>query len=256
MAKKKLKKSIKKKLMIFVFVIMGFIALALGAEVIEYQVLKNIKRTPTESETKEYYTARDFGFVDFNSLTDYNFNGINDTTDILNGAKKFAENNPKYVSKYYENGYPPDSEGVSTDVIWYSLKEAGFLLKDMINYDIISFKDANYKVDIPDDNIDFRRVGNIELFLQRYGEKITNNINYFYEFMPGDIIIFDDGEHVAMVSDKRNKNGIPYIIHNRGGNQTEKEEDLLQTTEMIVTGHYRLYYNEKLKDFLKKMTLS
>ena len=254
---RRIKKSVKKKFMIFIFIILLAIGLFLGAEYLEYQILTNMDRDLIINEKQEYYTARDFGFVDFKSSSDYDFNGIDDTTDILNAAKKFAENNPKYVSKYYENGYPPDNEGVSTDVVWYSLKGAGFYLKDMIHYDITKLDKKNeYKIDIPDNNIDFRRTGNIELFLTRYGIKLTNNFNDFYEFMPGDIIIFDNGDHVAIISDKRSENGIPYIIHNRGNGQKEKEEDFLETTDMVITGHFRFFYDEKVKNLLTEMTIN
>ena len=38
--------------------------------------------------------------------------------------------------KYYSGGYPPDSEGVCTDVIWRALKNAGYSLKDMVDADM------------------------------------------------------------------------------------------------------------------------
>ena len=37
---------------------------------------------------------------------DYDSDGLDDYTDILNGAKDFINEKPKYKSKYYDGGYP------------------------------------------------------------------------------------------------------------------------------------------------------
>jgi len=34
--------------------------------------------------------------------------------------------------------YPPDDEGVCTDLVWRAFKNAGYSLKDMVNKDIAS----------------------------------------------------------------------------------------------------------------------
>lgn len=84
---------------------------------------------------KVYYTD-DFDIETLKSQTDYDNDGIDDYTDILQGAKIDAKNKPKYKSAYYAGGYPPENEGVCTDVIWRALKNAGYLLKDMVDEDI------------------------------------------------------------------------------------------------------------------------
>ena len=50
---------------------------------------------------KKVYYAEDFGIEIVKSENDENNNGIDDYTDILLGARKDAENKPKYISKYY-----------------------------------------------------------------------------------------------------------------------------------------------------------
>ena len=52
----------------------------------------------------------------------------------------------------------------------------------------------------------------------------------------GDIVIFK--KHIALVSDRRNKNGVPYIIHHNDPWQLRYEEDVLASRRDIV-GHYR-----------------
>ena len=56
-----------------------------------------------------------------------------------------------------------------------------------------------------------------------------------------------------MISDKRNKNGIPYLIQNSDEEQTEKEEDVLEETPMKITGHYRFTFNRDIKRLMNKV---
>lgn len=191
---------------------------------------------------KKVYSAKDFNIEVIKSSSDKNGNGIDDYTDIMLGARKDAENKPKYVAESYTlGGYPDDSIGVCTDVIWRAFKNAGYSLKDMVDEDIsknISLYPAtNGK---QDKNIDFRRVRNLKVFFDRHATILTNDIYEIDKWQPGDIVIFgNDYSHIGIISDKRNKNGVPYLIHNSG--QPKREEDILEiyTKFVNVTGHYR-----------------
>ena len=116
------------------------------------------------------YTLSEFGINEIKSIIDYNNNGIDDYTDILNGAKIDAKNRPKYKSEYYAGGYPPDNIGVCSDVIWRAFKNAGYSLKDMVDNDIKNSPD-DYDIEIIDSNIDFRRVVNLRVFFDKYAAK-------------------------------------------------------------------------------------
>ena len=70
------------------------------------------------------------------SLIDSNANSIADPIDIVNSARKEVEKRTLYKSAYYDGGYPPDDEGVCTDVIWSGLKGADIMLKDFMDLDI------------------------------------------------------------------------------------------------------------------------
>ncbi|MDP4182013.1 MAG: DUF1287 domain-containing protein, partial [Bacillota bacterium] len=72
--------------------------------------------------------------INFNS--DKDKDGLNDLDDIVEGARKEIANKTKYKDAYYNGGYPPDSEGVCTDVIWRALKNAGYDFKKLIDKDI------------------------------------------------------------------------------------------------------------------------
>lgn len=181
------------------------------------------------------YTAEDFGIDTIYSDIDFNGNGIDDYTDILLGARKDAENRPTYDGSYYAGGYPPDNIGVCTDVVWRAFKNAGYSLRDMVDKDIKIRPEAYPKVENPDKNIDFRRVRNLRIFFDTYAISLTLDINKISEWQPGDIVIFGNDKHIGIISDKRNKDGQPYVIHN--GGQKNREEDYLRKS--TVTGHYR-----------------
>lgn len=250
----KRKKRVKKKIKVTGIIILGIILTTLLVSALDYYMVYNEKLEPKDQK-KEYYNISDFGYIREKSKTDYNKNQVDDYTDILNGEKQFAKWNPQYISKYYAGGYPEvEKEGVCTDLIWYALENAGYNLKDMINQDIQDTKDKNlYNLEVEDENIDFRRVGNQDTFFYRYAKILDTDIYNVGEFMPGDILIFDSGAHVAMTSDKYNKNGVPYLIQNRDETQKQKEEDRLEKTEMKVTDHYRFEYNDKIKELINRI---
>ena len=183
---------------------------------------------------KTYYSANDFNIKTIYSEVDYNDNMIDDYSDFVLGAREDLKNKPKYISKYYADAYPPDNEGVCTDVIWRSFKMAGYSLRDMVSNDIKASPE-DYPEAVKDSNIDFRRVKNLEAFFKKYAESLTLNIDSIESWQPGDIVIFNNSKHIGIVSDNRNINGVPYIIHNNG--PYTEEEDYL--TKSRITGHYR-----------------
>lgn len=78
------------------------------------------------------YMMEDLGMEREKSSVDFNENGIDDYTDFLLGARKDAENFPKYDGSYVQGGYPDEDTGVCTDVIWRAFREAGYDLKAML----------------------------------------------------------------------------------------------------------------------------
>ena len=162
--------------------------------------------------------------------------GIDDQTDILNSTRKYIKTKPKYKSKYYATGYPDDEYGVCTDVVAFSLKDAGYDLMDLVYNHVKENKDL-YDIDIIDKNIDFRRVVNLNVYFKNTAIVLTNDITKIDKWQGGDIVVFK--KHIAIVSDKRNKNGIPFIIHHASPYQIHYEEDILEQRSDII-GHYRI----------------
>lgn len=163
---------------------------------------------------------------------------------LILGARKDAIAMPAYISAYYAGGYPPDNEGTCTDLVWRAFKEAGILLKDLVDEDIKNNR-SNYSfIQYRDPNIDFRRVQNLTVYFKNNAEVLTNNIYDTSEWKAGDIVVFGNDEHIGIVSDIRNDNDIPYLIHNN--DQPLREEDRLEYGyyTMGVTGHYRFRFDE------------
>lgn len=191
-------------------------------------------------KNKPSYTAEDFEIEVVKGKTDKDGDGIDDYTDILLGARAEAERKPEYKSAYYAGGYPPDTEGVCTDVIWRALRDAGYSLKDMVNEDIAKNISEYPRVGgKPDPNIDFRRVPNLKVYFERNHITLTTDLSQIADWQPGDIVVFGSS-HIGIISDKRNKKGIPYLIHN--GGQPNREEDILELYNRYepITGHYRM----------------
>ena len=193
---------------------------------------------------RKTYTADDFNIETVTTI-DCNQNGLDDYQDIVIGARTDAEKRVKYKSAYYAGGYPPSDEGVCTDLVWRAFMNAGYTLKDMIDKDIQTAKNEYYALDkVPDPNIDFRRVGNLKVYFERTAIILTKDIKDIASFQPGDIVIFGKDKHIGIISDKRNKQGIPYLLHNAG--QWNREEDALENwvKKYGLTGHYRLDNNQ------------
>lgn len=193
-------------------------------------------------------TGEDFGIETVHSPVDFNNNGVDDYTDILQGAKADAKRCPRYDGTYCAGGYPPDDVGVCTDVVWRALKQAGYSLRNMVDEDITRRPWAYSAVNAQDWNIDFRRVKNLRVFFDEYAQVLTNDIEKIEEWQPGDIVIFGDDRHIGVVSDRRNEAGHAYILHNSG--QPDREQDYLGTETATVAAHYR-FDASNLPDWLK-----
>ena len=182
------------------------------------------------------YINEDFNIKTYISKTDKDNDGIDDQTDILNNVRDYIKTNPKYKSKYYATGYPNDEYGVCTDVVTFGLKGAGYDLMNLVNEHIKTNRNL-YDIDVIDKNIDFRRVQNLKVYLDNNAIVLTNDINKIKEWQGGDIVVFKN--HIGIVSDKRNKKGIPFIIHHANPYQRYYEEDILEYRNDII-GHYRI----------------
>ena len=206
----------------------------------------------TSSAPVDAKENEDFGIADIHSSVDRDGDGIDDQTDILQGARDYIASQPVYKSKYYSTGYPDDQYGVCTDVVANAMRSAGYDLMQLVHEDILADQDA-YGIEDPDINIDFRRVKNLRVYFEHtaifrrvknlrvYFEHtaipLTTDVCDINQWQGGDIVIFE--KHIGIVSDKRNDGGAAYVIHHNDPFQAAYEEDILEKRDDIV-GHYRV----------------
>ena len=187
------------------------------------------------------------------SGVDGNGNRTDDCLDLVAGAREQIEVAPVYRSEYYQGGYPPNTEGVCTDVIWRALKTVGYDWKGAVDRDIATDVSAYPRIrgESPDPNIDFRRVPNLHAFLSRTGTELTCevvpwNAENLAEWQPGDLVIFGPGNaHIGIVSDTRRRDGVPLVIHH--GWATPVEDHILEYWGDRITSHFRLDFGDLAK---------
>lgn len=183
-----------------------------------------------------YYTNSDFGIEDYKSTMDKDKDGIDDQTDILKGVRAYIATKPQYKSVYYAGGYPTDEYGVCTDVVANGLRAAGYDLRHLVDEHIRENRSL-YDIEKPDNNIDFRRVRNLYVYFKDTAIELTTDVHQIEEWQGGDIIVFKN--HIGIVSDKRNRKGISFVIHHGSPTQAGYEQDILEDRGDII-GHFRI----------------
>ncbi len=147
---------------------------------------------------------------------------------------------PSYSIIAYPGGDVPMETGVCSDVIIRALRGLGLDLQKEVHEDMKrNFRHYPQRWDLrrPDKNIDHRRVPNLECFFRRRGWQLPVTDNPA-DYQPGDIVTCLLGgsiPHIMIVSDRKDSEGNPLIIHNIGSGT--QEEDGLFLFEL--TGHYR-----------------
>lgn len=177
-----------------------------------------------------------FKIETYKSSFDKDKDGIDDQTDILIGVREYIRKKPKYKSKYYNTGYPNDNYGVCTDVVINGLLHAGYDMMELVHQDIIENREK-YNIEEVDKKIDFRRVRNLKIYLENHAIQLTIDPNDIKNWQGGDIVVFEN--HIGIVSDNRNRKGIPFVIHHANPYQLQYEENCLENRKDII-GHYRI----------------
>lgn len=149
---------------------------------------------------------------------------------------------PSYRALDYPGGDVPAERGVCTDVVIRALRKShGMDLQKLVHEDMranFSEYPDNWGLKSTDRNIDHRRVPNLRTFFKRSGYRVPVSENPD-DYRPGDIVacvLPRNLPHIMIVSDKKNEDGVPLVIHNIG--QGTREEGRL--FEFEHTGHYRL----------------
>jgi len=175
---------------------------------------------------------------ELSSPLDADGDGLDDWHDIMQGARDYIATSPVYNEYgYYWGGYPDDGTGVCTDVIWQAFAAAGYDLKAMVDADIEAHPDWYGGILSPEPNIDFRRVGNLDDFFARHAVSLTVSLDEPEAWQPGDIVVFGERQHIAVCSDHRRIDGIPWIIHH--GSEEEGPVEVNAMNRHPIWAHYR-----------------
>jgi len=149
---------------------------------------------------------------------------------------------PDYVSLAYPGGDVPADGGVCTDVVIRALRKArGIDLQKLVHEDMqahFSKYPSNWDLKRADKNIDHRRVPNLRTFFKRKGWELPVSTR-LEDYRANDIVtctVPPHLPHIMVVSDRKNADGRPLVIHNIG--RGTQEEDRL--FEFPITGHYRV----------------
>jgi uncharacterized protein YijF (DUF1287 family) len=147
--------------------------------------------------------------------------GIPDAVDILLGAKKVALDGSVYRETAprlpYPNGDVPRQDGVCTDVVIRALRNAGFDLQRAVYEDAGRAPWAYPRIGRRrNPSIDHRRVKNLIRYFDRHWRRLPVGAT----LQPGDVLFLNaipsvpDPDHVGIASDRRNPQGLPWVIHN------------------------------------------
>lgn len=147
---------------------------------------------------------------------------------------------PSYQRLNYPMGDVNMRTGVCTDVVIRAYRKQAIDLQVLVYEDMHSHFAQYPKIwglKNPDKNIDHRRVPNLQTFFIRHGQsfKISHKVQNFHA---GDLVTWivpPNRPHIGIVSDRKNAQGYPLIIHNIGAGV--REEDILFS--FPITGHYR-----------------
>lgn len=185
------------------------------------------------------YPESSFGVAPYYSETDADRDGLDDQSDLLASTRYYLSTHPEYRSKYYQGGWPDDGYGVCTDVVAFTLKDCGYDLQQLVDEDIRQNPDV-YGIAQADSNIDYRRVSNLKLWFERHAVSLSTDFSDPSAWHGGDIIIFTN--HIGVVSDQRNAQGVPFILHHYSPFQLTYEEDVLGSRYQRedIAGHYRI----------------
>jgi len=147
---------------------------------------------------------------------------------------------PAYAVIPYPMGDVPEERGVCADVIIRALRACGVDLQQAVHEDMkasFSAYPKTWGLKRTDRNIDHRRVLNLAVFLKRRGTSLPVT-QEAADYRPGDLVtctVAGKLPHIMIMSDRRNGEGVPLIVHNIG--QGAREEDRL--FEFPLKGHFR-----------------
>ena len=123
-----------------------------------------------------------------------------------------------------------------------ALRLTGFDLQKLVHEDMkanFSKYPTIWGLRRTDRSIDHRRVPNLRTYFKRKGKSLAVTKDKA-DYLPGDLVtctVAGKLPHIMIVSDKKDSNGVPLVIHNIGSGAKEEE----RLFDFPITGHYRFF---------------
>lgn len=169
---------------------------------------------------------------------------------IVGAARDLTHRRIRATFDYQPGGAPPEDEGACVDVVIRSLRAVGVDLQQLMYVDIGAHPEAyplyRWNQTRPDRNIDHRRCPNQVAFFKRHALQLTTKVrpnrpDNISQWRGGDIVFWDmsnPGEfnHVGIVSDRRNRRGVPFVIHHLVPRSVVESNEL---TRWKIVAHFR-----------------
>jgi uncharacterized protein YijF (DUF1287 family) len=168
------------------------------------------------------------------------------TTELVAAARTqigiTVSYDPSYQSLDYPGGDVATDKGVCTDVVIRAFRKSYNLdLQKAVHEDMksnFSKYPGIWGLKSTDRNIDHRRVPNLQTYFKRAGYSLPVTKNAA-DYHPGDLvtcIVPPNLPHIMIVSNRKNSDGVPLVIHNIGRGTLEEN----RLFEFKLVGHYRI----------------
>ena len=146
---------------------------------------------------------------------------------VLQGARREAARKTPYIMDYevirYPGGDVTSGTGVCTDLVVRAFRNAGIDLQQLVHEDRKAHPEAYptqlWEAKKADSNIDHRRCQNLTVWFRRHALSLTTatDADSLGQWQPGDVVFFvrkgaSHPWHVAVVSDRRDTDGVPFIV--------------------------------------------
>ena len=162
-------------------------------------------------------------------------------------ALRYTGRDVSYDPAYYKIAYPqgdvPAAKGVAADLVVRCYRKLGIDLQQEIHEDMKKrFRDYPqlWSAQSPDENIDHRRVQNLQKFFSRKGEVLPASTDPA-TYKPGDIVVWVLANaadmHIGIVVPGPADSGqAPWVVHHPAGGGPKWEDALFQYQ---ILGHFR-----------------
>lgn len=161
-------------------------------------------------------------------------------------ALKYTNRNIAYDPAYYKIAYPagdvPRTKGVAADLVVRCYREIGIDLQQLIHEDMEShfrLYPQLWAASAPDENIDHRRVPNLQRFFNRKGRVLKSSRNAA-DYQTGDIVVWalSNAEiHIGIVvpGPSSEQGATPWVVHHPAGEKVKWDDALF---DYQIIGHF------------------